>query len=540
MSTNKSIPPLRLRSAMSKTAGPSLQHPHRHIAKSASVISLATVASRILGFIRDILIAKLFGTASHAQAFVVAFRIPNLLRDLVGEGATNSAVVPVFSEYLAQKKKEEFWKLFNVVLNLFLIFSAIITILGIAFTPLIVRLIAPGFTSQPEKLLLTIKLTRIMFPYLILIGLTAYSMGILFTFKSFFTPAFSPCLLNIAMIFSAVIAASRMQEPVVGLAIGVVVGGVLQLAFQIPALYKKGMVLSRVKKFSHPGAKKIGRLLLPRIFGSAVYQLNLVIDTICASLASVVGEGSIAAIYYANRVVQFPLGVFGIALASVILPTMSGYAANKDMDKLKQTLAFSLRSIFLVMLPCGIILLVFSEPIIKILFQRGEFNSYSTQITSRALLFYALGLFAYSGVKILVSAFYSLQDTVTPVKVATISLIVNVVLNFTLMWPLKVGGIALASAISATVNYFMLYHMLEKRMGKLAKGLRQYFIKVAIAASLMGLFLVLIWHNLFLGYHLILRFAVSSFLGVLIFIAACLLLEIGEMKKLISWLLNKG
>ena len=224
MSTNKSAP----------------EPSHRHIAKSASVISLATVASRILGFIRDILIAKLFGTASHAQAFVVAFRIPNLLRDLIGEGATNSAVVPVFSEYLVQHKREEFWRLFSVVLNLFLIFSAVITILGIVFTPLIVRIIAPGFTHEPAKLLLTIKLTRIMFPYLILIGLTAYSMGVLFTFKSFFTPAFSPCLLNIAMIFAALIASTRMQEPIIGLAIGVVVGGILQLAFQIPPLYKKG------------------------------------------------------------------------------------------------------------------------------------------------------------------------------------------------------------------------------------------------------------------------------------------------------------
>jgi putative peptidoglycan lipid II flippase len=512
---------------------------HRHIAKSASVISLATVLSRILGFIRDILIAKFFGTAGAAQAFVVAFRIPNLLRDLVGEGATNSAVVPVFSEYLVQQKREEFWKLFSVVLNLFLIASAVITILGITFAPLIVRIIAPGFIAEPEKLLLTVKLTRIMFPYLILIGLTAYSMGVLFTFKSFFTPAFSPCLLNIAMIVAALLASAGMGEPVIGLAIGVVVGGVLQLAFQIPPLYKNGMVITKVKSFAHPGAKKIGKLLMPRVFGSAVYQLNLVVDTICASLGHIVGEGSVAAIYYANRVVQFPLGVFGVALASVILPTMSGYAAGNDMEKLKRTLSFSLRSIFLVMLPCTVILLVLANPIVRLLFQRGEFDSYSTRITAWALLFYAIGLFAYSGVKILVSSFYSLQDTVTPVKVAAVSLVVNATLNLILMWPLQVGGIALASAISAMVNYFMLYSMLEKKIGRLGGGLRRYFFKLAVAAALMALLLVLSWQTLFLNYHLFIRFAVTIMLGISGFIAFCFILKIREMKDLILWILKR-
>jgi len=523
MSTNKSLP----------------LSANRSIAKSASVVSLATVASRILGFVRDIIIAKLFGTAAYAQAFVVAFRIPNLLRDLVGEGATNSAVVPVFSEYLAQKK-EEFWKLFSIVLNLFLIFSSIITILGIIFSPFLVRLIAPGFIRDPEKLLLTIKLTRMMFPYLILIGLTAYSMGILFTFKSFFTPAFSPCLLNIAMIVASLIASSRMKEPIVGLAVGVIIGGILQLAFQIPPLFKQGMVITRVRNFSHPGARKIGKLIIPRVFGSAVYQLNLVIDTICASLSGIVGEGSIAAIYYANRVIQFPLGVFGVALASVILPTMSGYVANQDLKEFKKTLSFSLRSIFLVMLPCTVALVVLSEPIIRLLFQRGQFNSYSTQITAWALLFYAAGLFAYGGVKILVSAFYSLQDTVTPVKVAAVSLVVNASLNLILMWPLKVGGIALASAIAAMVNYYLLFSKLEKKVGKLTSGLRQYFLKVLIAAALMALFLFAGWQSVFAAYSFVLRFVLSVILGAAVFTAGCFWLKIAEMKELIQWILKRN
>lgn len=523
MSTNKSSP----------------RHSHRHIAKSASLISVATVLSRLLGFIRDILIAKLFGTAQSAQAFVVAFRIPNLFRDLVGEGAANAAVVPVFSEYLAKEKKEEFWKLFNIVLNLFLLVTAAITLLGICFAPWIVKIMAPGFIRSPEKLWLTIKLTRIMFPYLVLIALTAYGMGALFTFRSFFTPAFAPCLLNIAMIAAAMLASAKMQEPVVGLAIGVVAGGLLQLLFQLPPLYKRGMKIMPVKDFRHPAARKIGRLLLPRVFGSAVYQLNLMVDTICASLAAVVGEGAVAAIYYANRVIQFPLGVFGVALASVILPTMSGYAAQKDTQRFKETLSFSLRGISLIMLPCVVFLLVLSQPIIRVLFQRGEFNAYSTQITAWALLFYALGLFAYSGVKILVSSFYSLQDTVTPVKVAGWCLLVNAALNLILMWPLKVGGIALASAVSATLNYFLLYSRLKKRIGVLRMGLRQYVFKVIAAAALMGLLTSLIWNHFFLWFNPPLRLAITVLAGAVGFIAFCLFLRIKEMKDLWLWILNR-
>jgi putative peptidoglycan lipid II flippase len=254
----------------------------------------------------------------------------------------------------------------------------------------------------------------------------------------------------------------------------------------------------------------------------------------------VVGEGAVAAIYYANRVVQFPLGVFGIALTSVILPTMSGYAAGKDMEKLKATLSFSLRTIFLIMLPCTAILLILSGPVISLLFQRGEFNAYSAQITSWALLFYALGLFAYSGAKILLSSFYSLQDTVTPVKVAMVCLLINAALNLTLMWPLKVGGIALASAISAAVNYFLLYRILEKRIGRMNIGLRQYFFKVFLAAALMAILLFFSWNNLFLDGRLILRLAVSLSIGLAGFIAFCFMLKIEEMKRLLAWILNRG
>ncbi|PIW68698.1 MAG: murein biosynthesis integral membrane protein MurJ, partial [Candidatus Omnitrophica bacterium CG12_big_fil_rev_8_21_14_0_65_42_8] len=288
----------------------------KHIIKSAGIIGFATVISRVLGFMRDIIIAKFFGTAKYAEAFVVAFRIPNMLRDLIGEGAANAAFVPVLSEY-AVKKKEEFWELANVILNLLLITLSAITIAGVLASPLIVRLIAPGFLDDPEKFAITVRLTRLMSPYILLIGLTAYMMGVLNSLKHFSMPAFGPCLLNIAIIICAII----WGESVMGLASGVLIGGVLQLAVQMPVLYKKGFKFSFTRKLNHPAANKIGILLLPRMLGSCVYQVNLFINTILASLSGIVGSGGVAALYYANRIFQFPLAIFGIAIAQAILPT---------------------------------------------------------------------------------------------------------------------------------------------------------------------------------------------------------------------------
>ncbi len=357
----------------------------RSIIKSMSVLSVGTLSSRLLGFLRDVILAKLLGTGIRADAFFVALKIPNLFRDFVGEGATNSAVVPVFAEYLHKEKKESFWRFVSVVLTLALIVLSVITILGILLAPVIVRMIAPGFMADTSKLLLTIRLTRIMFPYLVFIGLTAYSMGILFTFRSFLVPAFSPCLLNISVIVSALIASRTMEEPVFGLAIGVLVGGVLQLAVQVKPLLKIGMKFKKPETLRHPGAIQIGKLLIPRMIGSGVYQLTVLIDTFCASLAMIVGQGGISAIYYSNRIIQLPMGIFSIALASAILPSLSRLAHKKDMEAIKKTIIFALENIFFVMAPTMVMLLLFSRPIIRILFQRGEFTAYSTGITSFAL-----------------------------------------------------------------------------------------------------------------------------------------------------------
>lgn len=502
---------------------------HRSIIKSTSIVSFGTLLSRILGFFRDVILAKFFGTAAQADSFFVAFRIPNLLRDLMGEGATNSAVVQVLSEYL-HKDKKDLADLMNILFTFFLVVLSGVTVLGILLAPLVVRVVAPGFTSDVQKFDLTVQLTRILFPYLILIGLTAYSMGILYTLRSFFWPAFSPCFLNIACIVAALAASATMKEPILGLAIGVLIGGILQLIVQIVALQRKGVYLGIAKKFNHPGVKQIKRLLLPRLFGSGVYQINVVIDTLCASLSSVVGPGGISAIYYANRIIQFPQGLFGVALASALLPAISGLAARKEVESLKKTIQFALRIIFLILFPVAFFCIFLSTPIVRMLFERGEFDTYSTAITSTALLFFAPGLLSYGGVRIMVTAFYALQDTVTPVKVAGTCLLVNAVLNFVLMGPLKIGGIALASSVATTLNFLTLFFVLDKKLGGLKKGLKKYLMKLSFAGMIMGVFVYFSWQLIPISNEWVKLMLVGA-LGLSVFILICFILKVEEIKK---------
>lgn len=510
---------------------------HRSIIKSTSVISLGTLSSRVLGFLRDIILAKLLGTGFIADAFFVAQKIPNLFRDLVGEGATNAAVVPVLSEYKEKHDKESFWRFVSVIFILGMIILSALTLLGILLAPLIVRVMAPGFTANPEQLELTIRLTKLLFPYLIFIGLTAYSMGILYTFRSFTAPAFSPCLLNLAVIVSAFISFKTMKEPVYGLAIGVLVGGVLQLAVQMRPMFKLGMRYYPQKNLNHPGALKIGKLLVPRVLGGGVYQLSVFIDTFCASLSSIVGPGGVSALYYANRIIQFPMGIFSVALASAVLPSLSGMAQKNDVAALKKTVTFSLENIFFVMCPTTVILFCLSVPIIHVLFERGQFDAYSTHITSSSLAFLAIGLFSFGSIKILVTAFYALQDTATPVKVAFLCVLLNTILNFILMVPLKVAGIALASAISGTVDFLALLYILDKRLGGLRSNLFGFFAKVTFAAALVGLFEFLLWRYLNMPNEVV-KLSIVGCSGFVFYEVVCLMLGIEQARKVWTWVRN--
>ena len=508
---------------------------HRSLIKSTSVLSLGTLTSRVLGFARDVIVAKLLGTGFRADAFFVASKIPNLFRDLVGEGAMNAAVVPVLSEYKEKEDIKTFWGFANALFAWALIVLSVITILGIIAAPVIVRVIAPGFMADPGKLALTINLTRFMFPYLVFIGLTAYSMGILFAFRSFAVSAFSPCLLNIAMIVAALIYSHTMQDPVLGLAVGVLIGGVLQLVAQWIPLTRMGMPCRRPRTLRHPGAVKIGKLLIPRMIGSGVYQLSILVDTFCASLSSIVGPGGISAVYYANRIIQAPMGIFGVAMASAVLPTLSGLFHRNEVDSLKRTIVFSLENIVFVMCPSTVFLVLLAEPIIRIFFERGEFSLYLTMITSSALSYYAIGLLSFGGIKILVAVFYALQDTRTPALVAAFCLAINAALNFILMYPLKVGGIALASAIAGTADFLILFYILDKRLGGFKAELFRYFCKVFLASVISGAIVFALWQYL-VFVHEVLRFAATGVAWICVYEAVCLAFRVEQAHKIWGWI----
>lgn len=433
------------------------------IAKAAGAVGLATLLSRIFGFLRDMVVAGFFGAGFATDAFFVAFRVPNLLRRLFAEGSLTISFVPVFTEYLEKKSKEDAISLADTVFTLLSIILVVVTLFGILISPLIVRIIAPGFTDLPDKYELTVFLTRLMFPYIFFISLVALCMGILNSLRHFAAPALAPVVLNIAIIFAAVFLRNFFDEPVIALAVGVLTGGVLQLVMQFPFLTKMGVKLKPDFNFRHPGLRKIITLMIPAVFGAAVYQINIFIGTL---LASFLPEGSVSYLYYADRIVQLPLGVFAIAVGTTSLPSLSKQAVSGDFKEMKETISFSLRLIMLVAIPAMVALIALRVPIISVLFQRGSFDSQSAILTSDALLYYAVGLWAFSGVRVVVPAFYSLQDTKTPVKVAIIALIANIILSVILMFPLKHGGLALATSIASAVNLLILSLLLKRKIGR--------------------------------------------------------------------------
>ena len=464
----------------------------RKLIRATGIISLATFASRILGLVREAVIAFLFGAGMSADAFFVAFRIPNMLRRLLAEGSLSASFIPVFTEYHHKRGQRQAWELASTMICIVSVILVLVTILGVVAAPLIVKLVAPGFKAIENKQQLTTLLTRIIFPYIFCIGLAALFMGILNSLHHFFAPALSPALLNISIISSALYFAPRFKEPVIALALGVLLGGVVQLLFQLPFLKQKGMKFNVNFNLKHPGVRRIGRLMLPAMIGLAVYEINGLVDTL---LASFLPPGSVSYLNYGNRLVQFPLGLFGIALGTAILPTLSRQAVEGDLNRLKDTFSMGLRLVLFVSMPAMIGLMILGEPIIQLLFQRGEFGYSATVGSAQALFYYAVGLCAYAGVKVTVPVFYALQDTKTPVKISIIAMTVNIFLNLILMGPLKHGGLALATALSSMLNMGWLLITLRKRLGNLGgRMVLASFVRIALASALMGLLCWLVIH----------------------------------------------
>ena len=434
----------------------------KNIARAAGVLGFATIISRVMGMVRDMVVARLFGAGFATDAFIAAFQIPNMLRRFFAEGALTSAFVPTFSEYLTRKGEAEARNLANVCFTLLTIVMAVVTILGVVFSPLIVNLMFPGFKAEPAKLELTILLNRLMFPYIFLVSLVALCMGILNTVRHFFTPAISTVFLNLSMILCALFLHSWFQIPIVALAVGVLLGGVLQLLLQLPVLYRKGFPLRPRFDFRHPAVRRIALLMGPSVFGVGVYYLNIAVGAI---LASLLPQGSVSYLYYAQRLFEFPQGIFTVSVAQAVLPSMSRQAAAGEMDALKESLAFGLKLTLFITIPAMAGLLVCSTPIFSLIFMGGAFDYAKAEMCGVALFYYSLGLSMVALVRVLVPAFYALKDTRTPVVIAFIAFVLNLCFSLALMGPLKHGGLALASSLSALGNMVLLLYYLREKIG---------------------------------------------------------------------------
>lgn len=465
----------------------------QNITKAAAVIGGATFVSRVLGFIRDMVVASRFGASSAADAFYVAYRIPNLLREMFAEGSISAVFIPVFTEYLTKRSKEEAVHLANASFTIILIILSGISIIGIIFTPTIVALIAPGFGGEAGKAYLTILMTRIMFPFLLFIGIAAQAMGILNSLRSFAAPAMAPAIFNIVIIASTLLISPIFERPILGVAIGVLLGGVVQFLYQLPSLRRNGFAPGLLLDPFHPGVKRIALLILPVMLGLSVSQINILVNTI---LASYLPEGSVTYLYYGMRLIQFPLGMFGVAIATAILPTMSAQVAGGEIGEMRETLSFGMRLVLFITFPAIAGLIFFRVPIIHLLFQHGEFGYKATMGTATALLYYSLGLWAFAGVRIAVPAFYSMQDTATPVKVAILSLVVNIALNILLITPLGHGGLALASSISSSLNLLLLLWILRGKIGRIdGRNIARSSLKALFASSIIVLLGIVISYN---------------------------------------------
>lgn len=507
---------------------------HR-IAHSTGILAFGIGLSRLLGFIRDVLMARLFGATLQAEAFIVAFRLPNLMRDLVAEGAVTSAFVPVLSWYKAKSTPDDFWRLNAALLTKLSTFLVVLGALGVVLSPYIVRMVAPGFVADPEKFALTVRLTRVLFPFITLVGWWAYFMGLLNTLRHFAIPSLGPAILNVAMIIACLYFAPNVSDGILAVAASVIIGGVIQLVIQFPPAIRRGLRLRM--GWEHPGSAEVLRLLGPRIIGAAVYQISVLVDTAFASLSAIVGAGAVAALYYSNRLVQLPLAMFGNTFAQASLPSLAEQASADDFRGFHGTLLSVIRMVVFVILPASAGLIVLAFPIVSVLFERGAFDHRASVMTSQALIYYSLGLLAYSVSNVLTGAFYALRNTKTPVRFSVEALLVNVAFSLLLMWPMKVSGLALAAAISNTYNAWRLMHGMQQRLGfSLFSPLTRTLWRTVAAVCGMALGCRLIWQAWACHVASSAGLAVTIGGGVLLYAIFCASLRVPEFFSLLRWI----
>lgn len=456
---------------------------NRRIARAAGVVGIFTLLSRIAGLARDVAVGYFFGTGAAADAFFVAFRIPNLLRRFVAEGAMSIALIPVFTDYVTNRSRAETEEAMSAVATLMALVLLVLTAAGVVFAPELTALFAPGFAADAEKFRLTIELTRRVFPFIFLVSMVALATGVLHSVRHFAAPALAPVLLNIAIIAAALLS-GRFAEPVLALAWGVIVGGVVQILIQIPPIARAGLRLRPLWRPNHPAVRRSLLLMAPMLFGAAVYQINVLVSTVFASLLP---GGSVSYLWYADRVFEFPLGIFAVALGTAVLPSFSTQAARGALGEMWRSLSFSMRLMTLIVIPATVGLFALAGPITNVLFQRGAYGPEQVAETAFALRAYAAGLWSVSMARLVVPAFYALGDTRTPVQCAALAFVANLLASLMLMGPiaadgtaavdaiarltaalgvvdLRHAGLALATSIAATVNFAFLIVLLGRRL----------------------------------------------------------------------------
>lgn len=460
--------------------------------KSTATVGSATILSRILGFIRDVVLAKVFGASGETDAFFLAFKIPNFMRRLFAEGSFSLAFVPVLSEYKASGDRAALRDLVDHVTGTLASVLLILTAIGVIAAPLVLSIFAPGWLAdgRPE-FDLSAGMLRITFPYILLISLTALSGGILNTFERFLIPALTPVLLNISLIAAALLLTEHMQVPVTALAWGVLAAGIAQLLLQIPALVRLGLMPRPRWGWRHSGVRRILKLMIPTLIGSSVAQVNLLFDSV---IATFLVSGSVSWLYYSDRLLEFPLGVLGIALATVILPNLSQKHARASTAEFSATLDWALRLAVIVTVPAAVGLIMLAGPILITLFQYDAFQPDDVRMSSYSLIAYSAGLPAFIAVKVLAPGYYARQDTKTPVKIAIAAMVTNMLLNLAFVGALlgygfagPHAGLALASAVAAYLNAGLLYRGLRKQQVYVPdRGWVRVWLAVVLACVVMG------------------------------------------------------
>lgn len=459
----------------------------KSLVKSTSVVISMTMISRVFGFLRDMVTAHMFGAGAAFDAFSVAFRIPNFMRRLFAEGSFSQAFVPVLSEYQKKKSEEEVRQFINAMSGTLGITLLMVTVLGMLFAPYIVRLFAPGFEKDGARFALAVTMLRINFPYLMLISLTAFSGAVLNTYSRFWVAAFTPVFLNVVMIGAAIWLSPEFATPIIGLAWGVFIAGVVQLLFQWPFLKNLHLLPRPTINFRDPGVRRVLTLMVPALFGVSVGQLNLLVDSIFASLLVV---GSVSWLYYSDRLMEFPLGVFGVAISTVILPHLSRHHATESKESFSLTLDWALRAVLVVGVPAGVVLAVMSGPMLSTLFQYGKFDGFAVLMARQSLTAFAIGITPFMLVKVLAAGFYAKQDLRTPVRIGVVAMVTNTILNISLIWPLAHAGIALSTSLAAIVNCSCLFYFLRLRgFYQPREGWKLFSIRLSAANIVLALWL---------------------------------------------------